>query len=64
MYENITLLKDENGNLWNYIGYDEQSKLHQVTVVDEDNGYYTDTSITWYMTDEELANCTKIEVEV
>lgn len=60
----ISLYKDTNDNLWNYIEYDEQSKLHIVTVVDEDEGHYTDTGITWCLTDEELANCTKIEVEV
>ena len=62
--EKITLYKDTNGNLWYYDGYDEVDKLHKVTVVEEDNGHYINTSITWYMTDEELANCTQIEVEV
>lgn len=60
----MTLYKDSNNNLWNCIGYDEQSKMHIVTVVDDDEGYYTDTGITWPMTNEEFAECTKIEVEV
>lgn len=59
-----TLYKDTNGNLWYYEGYDEQSKLHRVVVIDEDDGHYTNTSITWYMTDEEFNECTTIELEV
>ena len=62
MYKTITLLKDESNNLWHYEKQD--GKLHQVTVVEEDDGHYIRTNITWYLTDEELANCTKIEVEV
>ena len=64
MNEKIKLLKDENGNFWCYIGYDETEDWHEVTVVDEDNGYYTNTNITSYLTNEEYANCTQIEVEV
>ena len=60
--ENITILKDKNGNLWYYEGQD--GELHQVTVVEEDDGHYVCTNITWYLTDDELANCTKIELEV
>lgn len=59
----MTLYKDTNGNLWD-IKYDEQSEMYLATVVDEDDGYYTYTNITWPMTNEEFANCTKIEVEV
>lgn len=62
--EKITLYKDTNGNLWDYVGYDADNKLHQVIVVDEDDGHYTNTSITWYMTDEEFADCQAIKVEV
>lgn len=57
----IKLLKDPNGNFWHY----EQKMddgFHQVTVVDEDEGYYTNTNITWYLTDEELANCIEIKI--
>ena len=60
----ITLYKDTNNNLWDYVGYEADIKMHKVIVVDEDDGYYTNTNITCYLTDEELANCTKIEVEV
>lgn len=62
--ETITLYKDTNGNLWYYEGYDETDKFHKVTVVEEDNGHYINTNITWYMTDKEFTNCIKIEVEV
>ena len=57
----MTLYKDTNNNLWHYESYDTE---HQMVVVDEDEGHYTYTNITWGFTDEELANCTKIEVEV
>jgi hypothetical protein len=60
----MTLYKDTNNNLWDYLEYDDESQMHLVTVVDEDDGHYTNTGITWGFTDEELANCTKIEVEV
>lgn len=60
----ITLFKDTNNNFWHYESYDEQSKLHQVTIVDCDDGHYINTNISWYMTDEELNHCTKVEVNV
>ena len=55
------LLKDPNGNLWYYVSKD--GDLHKVTVVDEEDGCYTNTNITWYLTEEEFNQCTKIEVE-
>ena len=60
----ITLYKDINGNLWHYEGYDTEHQWHNVVVVDEDEGHYTHTGITSCLTDEEFAQCTKIEVEV
>ena len=61
---NTTIYKDANGNLWYCVDYDTNDKLYEVTVVDEDNGHYTNTNITWYMTEEELNECTTLEVEV
>ena len=60
----ITIYKDADGNLWNYIDYDVDDKTHKMTVVEEDDGHYTDTGITWYMTQAEFNQLAKIEVEV
>ena len=57
----ITLYKDANGNLWYYEG--KEDIYHKMVVVDYEDGHYTYTYITCYFTDEELAKCTKIEVE-
>ena len=46
-----------NGNLYDYIGYDEEIKQHKVAVVDiDEEGILTNTHSTWYFTDEELSN--------
>lgn len=61
---NIVLYKDVNNNLWLYEGYDTDIKMHKVIVVDEDDGYYTNTNITCYLTDEELAQCTEVHINI
>ena len=46
-----------NGVLYDYVGYDEESKLHKVAVVDiDEEGILTSTHNTWYFTNEELKN--------
>lgn len=46
-----------NGNLYDYIGIDEDTKMHKVSVVDiDEEGLLTNTHNTWYFTDEELSN--------
>lgn len=57
------LLKDTNGNLYTYFGYDADARLHEVLDVEEDNGEYVCTQRTWYMTDEQLVTCTLVLVE-
>lgn len=56
------IYKDENGNLWNWCDYDKDEKLHEMTVVECDDGHYTDTCITWFFTQAELNAMTKISV--
>lgn len=46
-----------NGNLYDYIGIDEEIKMHKVAVVEiDEEGILTNTHNTWYFTDEELSN--------
>lgn len=56
------LLKDTHGNLYTHFGYDADARLHKVLDVEEDNGVYVCTQRTWYMTDEELVDCTLVLV--
>lgn len=56
------IYKDENGNLWNWCDYDKDEKLHKMTVVECDDGHYTDTCITWFFTQAELNAMTKISI--
>lgn len=51
-----------DNNLYDYIGYDEEIKMHKVAVVDiDEEGYLTNTHIPWYFTDKEISN-TNIEL--
>lgn len=59
----IELLRDINGNLYCYEGIDEDTPYHKATIVEEYDGKYINTMMTVYMTDEELAQTTKITVE-
>ena len=44
-----------DGNLYDYVGYEEG--IHKVAVVDiDEEGILTNTHNTWYFTDEELSN--------
>jgi hypothetical protein len=56
------IYKDANGNLWNWCDYDKDEKLHEMTVVECDDGHYTDTCITWFFTQAELNAMTKISI--
>ena len=57
--------KDEKGNVWDCIGYDDGTCEYEVTVIDVDeNGHYTNTGITWYMSEDEFDKLERIEVEV
>ena len=65
MKETITILKDTNGNLYYYEGKDaNHHNYHEVVEVDCDNGHYIYTYNSWWLSDEEFAQLTKIEVEV
>ena len=45
------------GNLYDYIGYEEETKLHKVAVVEiGEDGILTNTHSTWYFTDAKLSN--------
>lgn len=45
-----------NGNLYDYIEYDEKSKLHKVSVVDiDEEGNLIYTHNTWYFSNSELS---------
>ncbi len=57
------LLKDTNGNLYAYGGYDADAQVHQVIDVEPNGDSYICTNSTWYMTDEELVTCTLVLVE-
>lgn len=57
------LLKDTNGNLYAYGGYDADAQMHQVLDVEVCDNAYVCTNNTWYMTDEELVTCTLVLVE-
>ena len=59
-----TLLQDMNGNLFHYEGLDEDIPYHKATIVKECGGRYVLTDITCYLTEEELAETTKIRVEM
>ena len=59
----VELLKDANGNLWDYIGYDEEIEMHQVEVIDCDEGIYTRTAITCFMSDDEYKATTKVIID-
>lgn len=57
--------KDEKGNVWDCIGYADDTCEYEVVVVDiDDDGHYTSTNITWYMSDDEFDKLERIEVEV
>jgi hypothetical protein len=44
-----------HGDLYDHLGYDEEGRLHKVTLVDiDEDGNLTNTGITWYFDDEEL----------
>ena len=44
-----------NGDLYEYVGYDEEYKKHEVSVVDiDEDGNLTHTYNDWYYRDEEL----------
>ena len=46
-----------NGAIYDYIGYDEEIKLHKVAVVEiDEEGILTNTHSTWYFSAEELKN--------
>lgn len=59
-----TLYKDDLGSLY----YDEgltDDGLHLLVLIEEDNGHYINTHITWYEDSDRLSELyTKIEVEV
>lgn len=60
----VELLKDAYGNLWDYIGYDADTNTHSVVVIDvDDEGYYTNTCITCFMTDDEYKATTKVIID-
>ena len=59
-----TLLEDMNGNLFHYEGLDEDTLYHKATLVDKCGSRYVLTDITCYLTDEELSQTTKIQVEM
>ena len=49
-----------NGDLYDYIGYDEKIKMHEVSVVEiDEDGILTNTHSTWCFTDEELTEGNK-----
>lgn len=57
--------KDENGNVWYKVDYDDDTCEYKVEAIDvDDNGYYLDTRITWYMSNSEFDELERIEVEV
>ena len=58
----VYVYKDENGNLWNLCDYDADEKLYEMTVVECDNGHYTDTCITWFFDRAELDKMTKVSI--
>ena len=56
--------RDEKGNIWDCIGYDEATNEYEVVVIDiDDDGHYTFTGITWYMFGDEFDKLERIEVE-
>ena len=54
------IYKDPNGNLWNLCDYDADEKLYKMTVVECDDGHYTDTCITCFFTQAEFNEMTKV----
>ena len=63
MDNKLTLYKDCFGNLYYYEGYDNETQLHHMVDVEEDNGHFIYTHNDWYYTDTELNECIKIEVK-
>ena len=59
-----TLLQNTNGNLFFYEGLDEDTPYHKVTLVEKCGDKYVRTDITCYLTEEELAQTTKVTVEM
>lgn len=46
-----------NGGLYDLFGFDEELGLYKVAIVDiDEDGRLTNTYITWYFSEEELAN--------
>ena len=60
----VELLQDQLGNLYYYEGVDEDTQYHKATIIEKHNGRYINTSITVYMTNEELEQTTRIVVEM
>lgn len=58
------LYKDINGNLWYHEGFDKETKMHKVIVVDCDNENYIYTHIVCYMSEKEFDDLKIVEVEV
>lgn len=54
------IYQDQNGNLWNWRDYDADTKLHEMTVVECDDGHYVNIGITWFFTQAEFNKMTKI----
>lgn len=60
----IELYKDQCGNLWYHEGFDKETKMHKVVVVDSDKENYIYTHITCYMTEKEFGDLKNIQVDV